>query len=137
MDYRYIAIFSMLTYSLVAPLLKVAMVEMPSPVAVLISNLIVLFIALAIAQYRGQRVIKYLRHPKTPHMLIVGTCIGISLLAFYRALALGPLSVVVPIYGLFIVTSTVIGIVFFDEVITAKKTLGVILAIFAIVLIAR
>lgn len=137
MDYRHVALVSLATYSLVAPALKVAMRDMSSSAAVLVSNLVVLVVALGLAAYHDQDVVGYLRHPKMPHMVAVGVCIGVSLLAFYRALALGPLSVVVPIYGLFIVASAVIGILFFDERLTARKTLGIGLAMVAILLIAR
>lgn len=137
MGYRRIAIISLVSYSLVAPTLKVAMEGMSSDMAVFVSNLVVLVLALVIAVVKNQRITAYLQHPKMPHMVLVGLLIGISLLSFYRAIALGPISVVVPIYGLFIVASAVIGIVFFDEQLNGQKVLGIALAVVSIYLIAQ
>jgi transporter family protein len=43
-------------------------------------------------------------------------------------------SVVVPIFGLFLVASSVVGIVFLDETLTARKALGIVLAVVAVFL---
>lgn len=137
MDYRKIAILSLLSYSLVAPTLKVAMYEMPSDLAVFLSNTVVLLIAFSIALHKRQKITSYCFHPKTPHMVLVGLLIGISLLSFYRAISLGPISVVVPIYGLFIVASSVIGIVLFDEKLSWRKLSGIGLAMVSIYLISQ
>lgn len=137
MDYRKLAIVSMVCYSLVAPTMDVAMNELSSDVAVFVSNAVVLLVALGLAYAKGQDIVSYLSHEKTPHMIFVGVLIGISLLSFYRALSLGPISVVVPIYGLFVVGSAIIGIAFLDEKLNVEKSVGIALAVVSIYLIAQ
>lgn len=44
------------------------------------------------------------------------------------------MSVVVPIFGLFLVASSVIGIVFLNESLTVRKGLGIVLALVAVFL---
>lgn len=123
-------------YSLVAPLLKIAMQDIPSTPAVFMSNFVLLLVAgLAMAR-QGVSPTAYLRHPKTPHILAIGVLLTVGLLTYYRALELGPVSVVVPIYGLFIAVSSIIGIVAFDEAVTARKVAGIAFAILAIVLMS-
>jgi transporter family protein len=67
-------------------------------------------------------------------MYAAGICLSIGIIAYYRALSAGPVSVVVPVFGLFLVTSSVIGIVFLDEALTLRKVTGVVLALVAVFL---
>lgn len=69
-------------------------------------------------------------------MLAAGAFLSVGIIAYYRALALGPVSVVVPIFGTFLVTSAAAGVVFLDEPLTARKVAGVALAVIAIYLVA-
>jgi len=57
-------------------------------------------------------------------------------MSLFRALELGPASVVVPIYGMFIVGGFVLGVVLLDDAITLPKTIGLIAAIASIYLIS-
>lgn len=123
-------------YSLVAPLLKIAMQDIPSTPAVFISNTVLLLAAGIAMARRGISPVPYLRHPKTPHILAIGVLLTVGLLTYYRALDLGPVSIVVPIYGLFIPVSSIIGIVAFDEAVTARKAAGIAFAVLAIVLMS-
>ena len=123
-------------YSLVAPLLKIAMQDIPSTPAVFMSNFVLLVVAGIALARQGVSPVPYLRHPKTPHILAIGVLLTVGLLTYYRALELGPVSVVVPIYGLFIAVSSVIGIVAFNEAVTARKIAGIAFAILAIVLMS-
>ncbi|WP_411714227.1 hypothetical protein [Natronomonas sp.] len=50
------------------------------------------------------------------------------MISYYRALAGAPVSVVVPIFGLFLVASSVVGVVFLDEALTVWKATGIVLA---------
>ena len=47
--------------------------------------------------------------------------IAIAIVTYYRALELGPVSVVTPIFGTFLVLSSIIGIAFLDEPFTLRK----------------
>ncbi|SDQ38665.1 EamA family transporter [Natronobacterium texcoconense] len=134
--YLVFALVAFAAYSLVAPLLKVAMETIPSTTAVFISNSIMFVLLGAILVYRGTSPTTYLSHPKTRYILAWGILLAIGILAYYRALELGPVSVVVPIYGLFIAVSSVIGIVAFDENVTARKGLSIFFAVLAVVLMS-
>ena len=59
-----------------------------------------------------------------------------GIITYYRALSLGAVSVVVPIFGLFIVVSSVVGFVFLDEPLTLRKVAGIVLAGVAVYLVA-
>ncbi|WP_144905163.1 EamA family transporter [Halobellus captivus] len=135
-SYLQFSIVAFVTYSLVAPLLKVAMETVPSTPAVFFSNFVLLIVVGGVLHYRGESPLPYLRHQYTPHIIGLGVLLTVGLLTYYRALELGPVSVVVPIYGLFIVVSSVIGIVAFDEALTPRKIAGIAFSILAIVLIS-
>ncbi|WP_435183739.1 EamA family transporter [Halobellus sp. EA9] len=130
------SLLAFLTYSLVAPLLKIAMETIPSTPAVFISNSVLLVVVGVVLAVRGQSPVPYLRHRYTPHVVALGVLLTVGLLTYYRALALGPVSIVVPIYGLFIVVSSVIGIVAFDEALSPRKVAGIFFSVLAIVLIS-
>jgi transporter family protein len=68
-------------------------------------------------------------------MYAAGVFLAVGILAYYRALALGPVSVVVPVFGLFLVTSSLVGVVALDEPLTARKGVGVLLALVAVYLV--
>ena len=135
---RYLALslFACAAYSLVAPLLSIAMTDLPSTVAVFLSNSVMLVTVGLVIAYRGQSVRPYLRHPRTPQILAMGVLLTVGLLTYYRALELGPVSVVVPIYGLFIVISSLVGVVAFDETVTPRKVAAIALSVVAIALMS-
>lgn len=135
---RYLALslVAFVAYSLVAPVMKIAMESIPSTMAVFLSNFVMLVFVGGVLVYREIPVRPYLNHPKTPYIAGWGITLAIGLLAYYRALELGPVSVVVPIYGLFIALSSVIGIVFLEESLTARKVAGIGFALLAIVLMS-
>lgn len=134
--YLGLSLVACLAYSLVAPLLSIAMTELPSTLAVFLSNSVMFVTVGLVIRYRNLSVRPYLRHPRTPYILAMGVLLTIGLLTYYRALALGPVSVVVPIYGLFIVVSSLVGIVAFEETVTARKVAAIGLSVLAIVLMS-
>jgi transporter family protein len=69
-------------------------------------------------------------------MYAAGVLLAIAIVAYYRALELGPVSVVAPIFGTFLVLSAIVGIVFLDEPFTIRKGLGIVLAGVAIWLVS-
>lgn len=131
-----LAVLAFLAYSLVAPLLKVAMETIPSTTAVFMSNTVMLVLLGCLSVYTGTSPREYLDHPKTPYILAWGVTLAVGILAYYRALELGPVSVVVPLYGLFIAVSSVIGIVALEESLTLRKGLGIGFAVLAVVLMS-
>lgn len=135
-EYLALSVLAFVAYSLVAPLLKVAMETVPSTMAVFLSNTIMLGLLGGLLLYQGVSPRPYLSHPKTPHIVAWGALLAIGLLAYYRALELGPVSVVVPIYGLFIAVSSIIGIVALEESLTVRNGLGIVFAVLAVVLMS-
>jgi transporter family protein len=65
-----------------------------------------------------------------------GFALTIAVSSLFRALSLGPASIVVPIYGLFIVGGAILGLVFLHEPVTVRKLLGVAFAAVSIYLLA-
>ncbi|HEY7000807.1 MAG TPA: EamA family transporter, partial [Candidatus Udaeobacter sp.] len=66
----------------------------------------------------------------------VGVALVTAVVFYFLALSEGPTSVVVPIYGMFIVGGAVLGLVFLHEPLTLRKALGILLAAVSIYLIA-
>ena len=65
-----------------------------------------------------------------------GMALVIAVVFYFLALSEGPTSVVVPIYGMFIVGGAVLGLVLLHEPLTLRKALGILLAAVSIYLIA-
>ena len=68
-------------------------------------------------------------------MLAAGVCLSVGITAYDRALKLGPVSVVVPILGTFLVTSSLAGVALLDEPLALRKALGVALAALGVLLV--
>ncbi len=136
MRYLAWAALALLAYSLVAPLMKVATREIPSDVAAFYANLVLVGAALGVVVLSGDSVTAYADHRLAPAMYAAGVCLAVGILAYYRALALGPVSVVAPVFGLFLVVSSLVGIAVLNEALTARKVLGIGLAAVAVWLTA-
>lgn len=135
-QYLQFALLSLATYSLVPPLMKVATKEIPTDVAVLVSNTVLVAAVFGLVLVTDTPITPYLAHPRAPYMYAAGAFVAVGITAYYRALTLGSVSAVTPIFGLFIATSSIIGVVFLDESLTARKVLGVTFAFLALYLIA-
>jgi transporter family protein len=139
MSYLPWAVLALLAYSLVPPLLSVATtgaVRMPSNVAALFSNLVLVIGTVAVVVYNREETLTYVSHPTFKYVVLAGLFLFVGILAYYRALSLGPVSVVSPIFGMFLVLSSVIGIAFLNESLTARKVAGIGLGIVAVYLVS-
>lgn len=136
MNYLLWALLALFAYTFVAPLMSVATTDVPSDVAVIVSNTMLVIGAAAVVAVSQEPVTEYLTHPDAPYMYAAGICLAVGILAYYRALAMGPVSVVVPIFGMFIVTSSLIGVAVLDEPLTARKVAGIGFAALAVYLTA-
>ncbi|WP_049971991.1 EamA family transporter [Haladaptatus cibarius] len=136
MNYIGWAIVALIGYTALPPLVSIATQDIPDTVAALVANGILVVAALAVTMYEGEQIAPYLVSDKAPYMYLAGVFLAIGILAYYRALASGPVSVVVPIFGLFIATSSVLSIAFLDEPLTARKVAGIGFALAAIYLTA-
>ena len=139
MGYLQWALVALLAYSAVAPLVGFATTgdpKIPSFVAALITNGLLLVATIGVVLYEGQSVTAYLGHPKAPYLYLAGIFLAIGILAYYRALSLGPVSAVVPVFGTFLVISSVVGILFLNESLTLRKVAGIGCAILGIYLVS-
>ena len=139
MGYLQWALVALLAYSAVAPLVGFATTgdpKIPSFVAALITNGLLLVATIGVVLYEGQSVTAYLGHPKAPYLYLAGIFLAIGILAYSRALSLGPVSAVVPVFGTFLVISSVVGILFLNESLTLRKVAGIGCAMLGIYLVS-
>ncbi|HBU54062.1 MAG TPA: multidrug transporter [Sulfitobacter sp.] len=66
-----------------------------------------------------------------------GITLTIAVGSLFKGLSLGPASVVVPVYGMFILGAALLGIVILEEPFTGSKAGGLALAVIGIFLVAR
>jgi hypothetical protein len=69
-----------------------------------------------------------LSSPAGAWSLTAGVALSIAVTSLFRALELGPASVVVPIYGMFVVGGFILGVVLLGETITFPKAVGLVAA---------
>jgi len=136
MNYVLWALLGMAGYTMVAPLMKVGLADIPSNVALLFSNVILIAITAALVAVSGTNVSTFLTHPRAPYVYAAGVFLTVGIVAYYRALALGPVSIVVPIFAMFIVTSSAIGVVALEESLTLRRGAGIALGMAAVYLTA-
>jgi transporter family protein len=137
-NYVFLSIIALVTYALVAPLVKIATREIPPEIAVVITNVILVLMAIGWAKYQGKDFLPYLSLVKPMGLLVLsGILLGVGIVAYYLAISAGPISVVVPIYGLFIVLSAIVGVFFLGEALTLTRVLGLLCAVLSIYLVTR
>jgi transporter family protein len=136
MNYLVYAVVALVAYSLVPPLVDLATNEVPSSTAALVSNTVLVVVAAGVVAYTGEFDASYLTGRSAVYLYAAGVALAVGILAYYRALAAGPVSVVVPVFALFLVTSFAVGVVFLDEALTARKVAGVVLALAAVYLVS-
>jgi len=134
MRYLVWALIALLGYTAVPPLVKLATADIPSDVVLLISNGMLVVAAIGIIVTSDVSVAPYLTHERSLYAYGAGIALTVGIISYYRALAAGPVSVVVPIFGMFIATSSVLGIAFLDEPLTGRKVAGIGLAVAAVYL---
>ncbi len=138
MNYLPWAIVALAAYTLVPLLMRIATTgpdAIPSDVATVISNTILVVAAVAVVVGTNQQVTPHLSSSRLPYAVAAGVFLAIGIIAYYRALALGPVSVVTPVFGLFLVTSSLLGMAFLSEPVTGRKLLGIGFAVVAVYLV--
>jgi transporter family protein len=133
---RYIgwALLALASYSAVPPLMRYVTQEIPSDVAVVVTNGMLTVGAIGLVLATDKPFFSSLTHQRAPAMYLAGIALAVGIVAFYRALSMGPVSVVVPIFGLFIATSSIVGFLVLEETFTLRKALGITLALVAVYL---
>ncbi|MFT3705260.1 MAG: EamA family transporter [Agriterribacter sp.] len=69
--------------------------------------------------------------------IATGIVLATAVISLFKALSLGPASVVVPVYGMFVVGGALLGMIFLHEPVSLTKVLGILLAVGGIFLITR
>lgn len=134
MDYRILAIFAMIIYGLFQFGAKELTTNLPGVSVLVIAN-ISIFVAPVIY-------IWYAKIPITTSLFsagpwVLGLLAGIGFIFLFTAIEKGPLSVVAPIYGLYMIIPALLGILLLNEKVTFTKSLGIIFAISAVILLTR
>ncbi|MGB9473499.1 MAG: EamA family transporter [Candidatus Udaeobacter sp.] len=135
------ALIGMIGYSVTATLVKLATQSgrFSSYFVLMISSAMVVATSTTITVLRGD--IKTFSRDNLASAdgmfaLGAGVTLVIAVVFYFLALSQGPTSVVVPIYGMFVVVGAVLGLVFLHEPFTVRKALGILLAAVSIYLIA-
>ena len=138
MNYTIYAVIGLVAYSLVAPLVKLSTEKIPPQIAVIVTNFILVVSAIVWAKFKGFKILEHLSLSKhNLYLYSAGIVLGIGIISYYMALSSGPVSVVVPIFGLYIAVSSVVGIFVLGESVSATKIAGLFLAIASIILVTR
>ncbi|MGM0388459.1 MAG: EamA family transporter [Natrinema limicola] len=136
MEYLLWVIVALVAYGLMAPLTSVVTTDVPPAVALFLSTTIFLCLTAVVLVVTGTDSLSDVTSPSAGIVYVAGLFLSAGILAYYQALERGPVSVVVPIYGLFIVGSSIIGIAFLGEELTATRAAGIVVAAAAIYLAA-
>ena len=79
---------------------------------------------------------KFLGAPAT-YAYAAGITLTIAVGSLFKGLSLGPASVVVPIYGMFILGAAVLGVLVLKEPLTGSKVAGLALAAIGVLLVTK
>jgi bacterial/archaeal transporter family protein len=103
-----------------------------------VSTSIVAVTAFSIVALRGELkpLLFELERPPLLWAIAAGVALAIAVNALFHALSLGPANVVVPIYGMFVIGGSLLGVMFLGEPMAWHKLAGLIAAVAGIILIA-
>lgn len=137
MNYLAWTFIALVAYTLFPPFVNLASSGgRPSMVVALVSTAILATTALGVVAFQGELDPGYLTGNDAHFLYLAGVTAAVGVLAYIHALSNGPVSIVVPVFGMFIVTSSAVGVLFLSEPLTARKVLGVGFAAVALYLIA-
>ncbi len=71
------------------------------------------------------------------YAFLISLLLGIGVLALYIAIQRGPLSAVMPVYGLNAVIAAVLGVAVLREMVSLERVVGVVFAMVAIILLRK
>lgn len=137
MQYLLWVMVALVAYSLTPPLTSVITEDVPPETALFLTTAVFLVLAFGVMVLTGTVDPSYAVVPAAAYIYVAGVFLSVGILAYFAALKAGPVSVVVPIYGMFIVGSSVIGIVALDEALTPTRAGGILCAFLAIYLTAE
>jgi transporter family protein len=136
-DWRIYALGSAVFAGLTAVLAKVGVAGLPSNTATLIRTIVIIMFLVAIVALRGEWVNPFRLSSKSFVFLILsGIATGLSWICYFRALQIGPASVVAPIDKLSLFFAVLLAVLFLGERLSLQQWGGVILMSFGALLIA-
>lgn len=130
------AMLALVAYTLVPLFVKKATAAIPTDVVVLITNGILVATAVGIVFVSDTTLLPHLTDDRAVYAYGGGLALAVGIISYYRALAGGPVSVVVPIFGMFIATSSIVGVAVLDESLTPRRAAGILLAVVSIYLLS-
>ena len=136
MNHVFWALVAMGCYSFAFLFMKISLQDLPTFTVMPIAVGTLALIATAVAVLFGEWSVPSLASRPVGFALAAGVCLAGAVVGYFRALSTGPVSVVVPIFGMFLVGGALLGIVVLGEGVTARKGLGVAFGAVAVVLIA-
>jgi bacterial/archaeal transporter family protein len=103
-----------------------------------VSTTIVAIVAIAIVVMRGEfRALLFdLDRAPLTWAIAGGISLTIAVSSLFHALSLGPANVVVPIYGMFIIGGSLLGVLVLGEPMTWNKIVGLVAAVAGVILIS-
>jgi len=134
------ALLGMAGYSFMTLFVKIA--ERSSTVStymvLAVSTTIVAIVAIAIVAMRGELKTLMFDLDREPLLWAIagGIALTVAVSSLFHALSLGPANVVVPIYGMFIVGGSLLGVLFLGEPMGWHKIVGLIAAVAGVILIS-
>jgi len=134
MKYLAWAVLALVAYSLVPPLSKLASEEIPIMVVALVGNALITVVNLAVVLYFDDGVVSALTSSHAVYAVGAGLALTVGVLSYFYALSIGEVSVVTPVFGLFIVGSAAVGMAALNEPVTARKLTGLGFAVVAVYL---
>lgn len=134
MEFLAWVILALLAYSVVAPLASIVTEEIQPSVGLFLSTVVFLLITSAVLLVTGTGDPGHVVTPAAGYVYVAGVFLTVGILTYTAALEHGPVSVVVPVFGMFIVGSSALGIIFLDETLSPARVAGIICAVAAIVL---
>jgi transporter family protein len=103
-----------------------------------VSTTIVAIFAVIVVAMRGELKALVFELDREPLLWAIagGIALTVAVSSLFHALSLGPANVVVPIYGMFIVGGSLLGVLFLGEPMTWHKVVGLIAAVAGVILIS-
>jgi bacterial/archaeal transporter family protein len=139
-SYIFWALLGMVGYSLTTLFVKLAerSSEVSNYMVLAVSTTIVSIVAIAIVAVRGELklLIFDLERGTLAWAIAGGIALTVAVSSLFHALSLGPANVVVPIYGMFIIGGSLLGVMFLGEPMTWNKIVGLAAAVLGVVLIS-
>ncbi|WP_435144239.1 EamA family transporter [Halobaculum sp. P14] len=136
MNYVSWSLLAMACYSFAFLFIKIALRELPAFTVMPIAVGTLAVGATALAALFGDGAVPSLTNRSAVFAVAAGICLAGAVVGYFRALSTGPVSVVVPIFGMLLVGGALLGIVVLGEGVTAQKAIGIAFGAAAVVLIA-